>query len=71
MTLSDPRQLQATREKLQLLERRIAEIREKPERQGPNDELTVRSLKRLANQLREEIARCEAASLSSDRRASS
>lgn len=66
MTLSNPKQLQATREKLELLERRIAEIREEPDRRGPNDELTVRSLKRLANQLKEEIVRCETRSLSAD-----
>ena len=66
MTLNNPRQLQATREKLDLLERRISEIRESPSGDQHNGELTLRSLKRLANQLKEEIMRCEAASLPSD-----
>ncbi len=71
MTLSSPRQLQATREKLDLLERRIAEIREKSGGDRHSEELTLRSLKRLANQLKEEIVRCETTSLSSDNSTSS
>ena len=66
MTLDNPRQLQATREKLDLLERKIAEIRRSPGGNKHAEELTVRSLRRLSNQLKEEIARCEAASLHSD-----
>ncbi len=71
MTLSDPRQLQASREKLDLLERKIAEIRESPVGTRHSEQLTLRSLKRLANQLKEEIARCQTASPSSDDASSS
>jgi hypothetical protein len=59
MNLHSHRELQATREKLQLLEERYeANKRE----QGGDEhvrELSMRSLKRLINQLKEEIARFE------------
>ncbi len=57
MNLQSQRELEATREKLRLLEERYeADDRE----QGGDEhvrELSKRSLKRLINQLREEIAR--------------
>lgn len=60
MTLKNTQELEATRRKLALLEERIAAIHSTSK---PNDhatELTIRSLMRLANQLKEEIARFEA-----------
>jgi uncharacterized small protein (DUF1192 family) len=60
MSLKTQRELDSTREKLRLLEQRYeANQRE----QGGNEhvrELSMRSLKRLINQLQEEIARFEA-----------
>jgi hypothetical protein len=62
MTLQSQRELGATREKLRLLEERYeANQRE----QGGEEhlcELSRRSLKRLINQLKEEIARFESRS---------
>jgi hypothetical protein len=59
MSLQSHRELEATREKLRLLEERYeANKRE----QGGDEhvrELSMRSLKRLINQLKEEIARFE------------
>ena len=59
MTLQSQRELEVTREKLQLLETRYeANKRE----QGGDEhvrELSMQSLKRLINQLKEEIARFE------------
>ena len=63
MTLENTRQLEATREKLRLLEERVAAIRNSPTKDKHSEELTLRSLKRLINQLKEEIARFEAKSL--------
>ena len=63
MKLQSQRELEATRAKLRLLEERYqANQRE----QGGNEhvrELSMRSLKRLMNQLQEEIARFESRSL--------
>jgi len=57
MSLQSHRDLDATRKKLRLLEERY----EANKREGGGDEhvreLSMRSLKRLINQLREEIAR--------------
>ena len=62
MTLQSQRELEATREKLRLLEQRYdANKRE----QGGDEhvrELSMRSLKRLINQLKEEIARFQSRS---------
>jgi hypothetical protein len=59
MTLQNQRELDATREKLRLLEERY----EAEERDQAGDahlrELSMRSLKHLINQLKEEIARFE------------
>ncbi len=59
MSLQSHRELEATREKLRLLQERYeANKRE----QGGDEhmrELSMRSLKRLINQLKEEIARFE------------
>lgn len=59
MNLQNHRQLEATREKLRLLEERYEANQRDP---GGNEhvrELSMRSLKRLINQLKEEIARFE------------
>lgn len=59
MSLKNERELEATREKLKLLEERYdANLREKVGDQHVR-ELSMRSLKRLINQLKEEIARFE------------
>ena len=59
MSLQSQRELDATRDKLRLLEERY----EANQREGGGDEhlreLTMRSLKRLINQLKEEIVRFE------------
>jgi hypothetical protein len=60
MTLTNKEELEATRRKLRLLEERIASIRKSGQRGSHATELTLRSLSRLANQFREEIARFEA-----------
>ncbi len=62
MSLQSHRELEATREKLRLLEERY----EADKRDSSGDEhvreLSMRSLKRLINQLKEEIARFESRS---------
>jgi hypothetical protein len=69
MSLQSQRELQTAREKLQLLEKRYeASNRE----QGGDEhvrELSMRSLKRLINQLKEEIARFESRSSAGTNRA--
>lgn len=61
MTLQSHRELEATREKLRLLEERY-----EAEKSGSGDQhmrdLSMRSLKQLINQLKEEIARFESRS---------
>jgi len=60
MTLLNARQSQVSAEKLQLLEERYAAIRAAATGDEHTRDITLRSLKRLINQLREEIARFEA-----------
>ena len=60
MELKDERQVQNTREKLRILEERLEAVRRDPAGNTHVQELTIRSLKRLINQLKEEIARFEA-----------
>jgi hypothetical protein len=59
MSLQSHRELDATREKLRLLEERFAANQCAEEGDRHVQELSQRSLKRLINQLREEIARFE------------
>jgi hypothetical protein len=62
MSLQSLRELEATREKLRLLEERYNASKDE---QGGDEhvrELSRRSLKRLINQLKEEIARFESRS---------
>ena len=60
MELRDERQVQNTREKLRILEERYEAVRADPAGNAHVQELTLRSLKRVINQLKEEIARFEA-----------
>jgi hypothetical protein len=54
------RELKSTRKKLEMLESRIRELSSEPIGNPHARELTRRSLKKLVNQLKEEIARFEA-----------
>lgn len=60
MTLKGDVELAYTREKLTELEALYQKAREDTEENARVRELTMRSLKRLINQLKEEIARYEA-----------
>ena len=60
MTLKSDVELAYTREKLTELEALYQKAREDPEENARVRELTMRSLKRLINQLKEEIARYSA-----------
>ncbi len=63
MTLHSQRELEATREKLRLLEERYQTSKREPGGDDHVRELSRRSLKRLINQLKEEIARFESHSV--------
>ena len=60
MELKDDYELQVTRSKLQTLEARFEASRCEPAENAHVQELSLRSLKRMINQLKEEIARFEA-----------
>jgi len=60
MTLQNAHELQVTREKLASLERRYAAVRADAKGDSHIQELTLQSLKRTINQLKEEITRFEA-----------
>lgn len=60
MTLQNARELETTREKLKVLEDRFEESRRETAGDAHVRELSQRSLKRLINQLKEEIVRYEA-----------
>jgi hypothetical protein len=60
MGLKDAHELSVTRHKLRLLEERLAAARQESSANPRAHELSMRSLKRMINQLREEIARFEA-----------
>lgn len=59
MTLQSQRELALTREKLRKLEARYAANQSEASANDHSRELSQRSLKRLINQLKEEIARFE------------
>jgi hypothetical protein len=59
MNLQSHRELEATRDKLRLLEERYAASAREQGGDAHVRELSMRSLKRLINQLKEEIARFE------------
>ena len=60
MKLESQREVQNTREKLRLLEEHYQRKREQPAEDEHVRELTLRSLKKMINQLKEEIACYEA-----------
>jgi hypothetical protein len=60
MELKDEREVEVTREKLRSLEIRYQAVSQDPGDDAHIQELTMRSLKRLINQMKEEIARFEA-----------
>jgi len=57
MSIRSEQELAVTRDKLRLLEERVAALNEQTGGDAHVRELTLRSLKSMANQLREEIAR--------------
>jgi hypothetical protein len=59
MILRNQRELDATREKLRGLEEQYEAARNRSFASGDVREMTLRSLKKLMNQLTEEIVRCE------------
>jgi hypothetical protein len=60
MSIRSKRQLENTRAKLKLLEDRLRDLDGEPVANVRTRELTKQSLKKLANQLKEEIVRFEA-----------
>jgi hypothetical protein len=59
MSIQSVRQFENTRRKLQILEERLGELDAEPVVNPQTRGLTRRSLKKLINQLKEEIARFE------------
>lgn len=59
MSLQSDRELEATREKLRRLEECYDEEKRNPDGDAHAQELTLQSLKRMINQLKEEIVRYE------------
>ncbi len=57
MSIDNARQLENTKRKLKQLEQRLAELATKPTDNPALREATRHSLRKLANQLREEITR--------------
>jgi len=60
MDLKDEREVEVTREKLRSLEARYQAVSQDPGENAHIQELTLRSLKRMINQMKEEIVRFEA-----------
>ncbi len=59
MDLKNERQVAVTREKIRLLEARYESLRQKPAENAHVRELTLPSLKRMMNQMQEEVVRFE------------
>ena len=59
MELRDEREVEVTREKLRSLESRYLAVQQDSQGNAHLQELTLRSLKRMINQMKEEIARFE------------
>jgi hypothetical protein len=59
MSITSYRQVENTRKKLQLLEDECKSLESIKEDRTPARELTIRSLKKLINQMKEEIVRFE------------
>ena len=64
MSLQSQRELEAAREKLRLLEARWQATRRNPAADEHVRQLTLRSLRQLINQLKEEISRFEGRAVS-------
>ncbi len=62
MDLKDEREVEVTREKLRLLESRHDALRREPATDAHIRELTLRSLKRMINQMKEEVVRFQSRS---------
>ena len=62
MTLRSIREAESTRKKLRLLEQQVADLSMQSNAQQHANDLTLRSLTQLVNQLKEELARFEAKS---------
>ncbi len=60
MSIQNKRQLENTRVKLKLLEARLEELDTEPVKNVRTRELTKQSLKKLVNQMKEEMIRFEA-----------
>ncbi len=60
MELKDEREVEVTREKLGSLEARYQAVSQNPGDDAHIQELTLQSLRRMINQMKEEIARFEA-----------
>ena len=60
MELKDEREVEVTREKLRSLELRYQAVAADSEKDAHIQELTLRSLRSMINQMKEEIARFEA-----------
>jgi L-lactate utilization protein LutC len=59
MGLKNKRELQTTKQKLRILEARLEAARREPSDNPRAHELSQQSLRRMCNQLKEEIARFE------------
>ena len=59
MSIESRRELELTRDKLRLLEERLAALAQQPEQDRRAHEWSVRSLTQTINQMKEEIARFE------------
>jgi hypothetical protein len=60
MDLKNEREVEVTRDKLRSLEARYSAVQQDAKGDAHVQELTLRSLKRMINQMKEEIARYEA-----------
>ncbi|MBC8872291.1 MAG: hypothetical protein H8E44_22905 [Planctomycetes bacterium] len=58
MNLTSDHEVEATREKIRLLEARYEALRREPTDDAHVRELTLRSLKRTIHQMQEDILRC-------------
>ena len=67
MNIQSQQQLENTRGKLRLLEERLRNLEMEPLTNARTRELTKQSLKKLANQLKEEIVRFESRQAHSNR----
>ena len=67
MSIQNKRQLENTRAKLKVLEDRLRDLADEPVSNVRTRELTKRSVKKLVNQLTEEIVRFEAGGVAAPR----